>query len=235
MLLLGMLGSTATGSAMAANEAPARPAIGGGGRQPRKVLRWQAGIALLLVIVLLGLKHFVAGRAVGVNPLAALPGGSQLAAGLDIGGIPTDDQLEGLTSSYGVDGVVNLTAPSVGEQATCAYLKVSYMHVLVATGTAPTPTQLHALASFMRNRTSGDAHVFLHDAGGGGVAVATAGMLLLLKGESWPVVQQDLSPGEISSLTAAQMRAITELTSALQAQGKPLRGNPYSGAETGSW
>jgi hypothetical protein len=215
--------------------APARPAIGGGGRQPRKVLRWQAAIALLLIIVLLGLKYFVASRAVGVNPLAALPGGNQVAAGLDIGGIPTDDQLEGLAGSYGVDGVVNLTAPSVGEQVTCAYLKVSYMHALVATGTAPTLTQLRALASFMRSHTSGDAHVFLHDAEGGGVAVATAGMLLLMKGESWPVVQQELSSGEIASLTTSQMQAITELTSALQAQGKPLRGNPYSGVETGSW
>ena len=215
--------------------APARPAIGGGGRQPRKVLRWQAAIALLLIIVLLGLKHFVASRAVGVNPLSALPGGNQVAAGLDIGGIPTDDQLEGLASSYGVDGVVNLTAPSVGEQVTCAYLKVSYMHAMVADGSAPTLAQLRALASFMRSRTSGDAHVFLHDGGGGGVAVATASMLLLMKGESWPLVQQELSSGEIASLTDAQRRSITELTSALEAQGQPVRGNPYSGVETGSW
>ena len=215
--------------------APARPAIGGGGRQPRKVLRWQAAIALLLIIVLLGLKHFVASRAVGVNALAALPAGNQVAAGLDIGGIPTDDQLEGLASSYGVNGIVNLTAPSVGEQATCAYLKLPYMHALVATGTAPSLAQLRTLASFMRSHTSGDAHVFLHDAGGGGVAVTTAGMLLLMKGDSWPLVQQELSSGEIASLSDAQRQAITELTSALQAQGQPIRGNPYSGVETGSW
>jgi hypothetical protein len=154
---------------------------------------------------------------------------------LDIGGIPTDDQLEGLAGSYGVDGVINLSAPSVGEQATCAYLKVSYIHAVVATGTAPTLAQLHTLASFMRSHTSGGAYVFLHDEGGGGVAVATASMLLLMKGESWPVVQQDLNSGEIASLTAAQMQAITELTSGLEAQGKSLHGNPYSGVKTDSW
>lgn len=227
---------------MASNEArgaglpaPARPAIGGGGRQPRKVLRWQAAIGLLLIILMLGLKHYVASRETGTNPLAALSGGNQIAAGLDIGGIPTDDQLEGLAGSYGVDGVINLSAPSVGEQVTCAYLKVSYTHAMVASGTAPTLAQLHTLASFMRSHTSGGAYVFLHDEGGGGVAVATASMLLIMKGEAWPVVQQNLDSGEIASLTPAQMQAITELTSALEAQGKSIHGNPYSGVRTDSW
>lgn len=227
---------------MAANEAPragqpapARSAIGGGGRQPRKVLRWQAAIALLLVILMLGLKHYVASKEQGNNPLAALPGGDQVAAGLDIGGIPTDLQLEGLVGSYGVDGVINLSAPSVGEQAACAFLKVSYIHATVPNGTAPTLAQLRMLASFMRSHTSGGAYVFLHDEAGGGVAVATASMLLLMKGESWPTIQQGLDSGQIASLTAAQMRAMTELTSALQAQNKSLRGNPYSGIETDSW
>lgn len=227
---------------MAANEARraglpvlARPAIGGGGRQPRKVLRWQAAIALLLIIVMLGLKHFVASREEGNNPLAALPGGEQLAAGLDIGGIPTDLQLQGLAGSYGVDAVINLSAPSVGEQATCSYLKISYMHAVVATGAAPTLAQLHTLASFMHSHTSDGTYVFLHDEGGGGVAVATASMLLLVKGESWPVIQQGLNSGQISSLTATQTQDITELRSALQTQGKSLHGNPYSGAKTDSW
>jgi hypothetical protein len=227
---------------MAANEvrrtgrpAPAQPAIGAGGRQPRKVLRRLAAVGILLIILMLGLKHFVASRETGNNPLAALPGGNQLAAGMDVGGIPTDDQLEGLAGSYGVDGVISLSAPSVGEQVTCAYLKVSYMHAVVATGTAPTLAQLRTLASFMHSHTSGGAYVFLHDEGGGGVAVATASMLLLMKGESWPTVQHELDSGEIASVTTGQMQAITELTSALKAQGKSLRGNPYSGAKTDLW
>lgn len=227
---------------MAANEvrraglpALARPAIGGGGRQPRKVLRWQAAIALLLIIAMLGLKHFVAGREEGNNPLAALPGGDQLAAGLDIGGIPTDIELQGLAGSYGVDAVINLSAPSVGEQAACSFLKISYMHAVVATDTAPTLAQLDTLAGFMHSHTSDGAYVFLHDEGGGGVAVATSSMLLLMKGESWPVIQQGLNSGQISSLSTAQTQAITELRTALQAPGKSLHGNPYSGVKIGSW
>lgn len=227
---------------MAANEtrrqtlfAPARPAVGGGGRQPRRVLLWQAAIGVLIIVLGLAAKHVISSRETGNNPLIALPGGNVLAPGIDIGGVATDDQLIGLAGSYDIDAVVNLTNKSVGEQATCAYLHLSYVHMTVPSGAAPTLAQLHTLTSFMHSHTSHGAYVYLHDERGGGAVIATASMLLLLRGESWDAIQQTLDPGEISALTSTQMKAITDLTSALKVQGRSLHGNPYSGAKTDRW
>jgi len=227
---------------MAANEAGnaggpgrARSAIGGGDRQPRKVLLWQTAIGLLLLVLMLGAKQVISGRATGTDPLAGVPGGNQLTAGLDIGGAPTDIYLTGLAGSYRVDGVINLAAPSVGEQATCTYLHLSYMHLNVDSGAAPTLTELRAMANFMRGNTSGGSYVYLHDEGGGGTAVSAASMLLLMRGESWHAVRNMLSAGELASLSGAQAHAIAELTSALDAEGRPIPGNAYSGARVYAW
>jgi hypothetical protein len=227
---------------MATNEARSaglpvqvRSALGGGGWQPRKVLIWEGAIGLLLLVLMLLAKHVISARELGANPLAALPGGKQVAAGLDIGGVPTDVDLTGLAGSYNVDGVVNLTGPKFGEQATCVYLHVSYMQLAVASDAAPTPTQLHTLATFMRSNTSKGDYVYLHDDGGGGIAVSTASMLLIMKGESWQAVQKDLTSGELASLSSGQKRAIAQLTAALAAQGHFLPGNPYAGARIYRW
>lgn len=227
---------------MAANEARSaglpgqvRSAIGGGGRQPRKVLFCAGAIGLLLLVLMLLVKHVISAREFGTNPLAALPGGKQVAAGLDIGGVPTDVDLTGLAGSYNVDGVVNLTGPKFGEQATCAYLHVSYMQLAVAAAAAPPLTQLHTLAAFMHSNTAKGDYVYLHDDGGGGIAVSTASMLLIMKGQSWQAVQKDLTSGELASLSSAQKRAIAQLTAALAAQGHFLPGNPYNGARIYPW
>lgn len=213
----------------------ARPAIGGGDRQPRKVLIWQSAIGLLLLVLMLGAKHVISGRETGTNPLAALPGGSQLTAGLDIGGAPTDFYLTGLAGSYDVDGVISLAAPSVGEQATCAYLHLSYMHMNLTAGAAPTLTELRTMANFMHSNTSGGSYVYLHDEAGGGTAVSAASMLLLMGGESWQAVQNTLSASELASLSGTQKHAIAELVSALDAQGRSIPGNEYNGARVYAW
>ena len=227
---------------MAANEArstglpaQARSAIGGGGRHPRKVLIWECAIGFLLLILMLLAKHVISARETSGNPLAALPGGNQVAAGLDVGGVPTDESLTGLAGSYDVHGVINVSAPSVGEQVTCAYLHLSYMHLTVISSAAPTLAQLRTLATFMRSNTSNGDYVYLHDDGGGGTAVSTASMLLIMKGEPWQTVQKDLTSGELASLTSRQNQSIAQLTAALAAQGHFLPGNPYAGARTYPW
>jgi hypothetical protein len=188
-----------------------------------------------ILVLMLAAKHVIAARETGANPLAALPGGAQVAAGLDIGGVPTDEDLTGLAGSYRVDGVVNLTDPSVGEAATAAFLHLSYLHVPLAADAAPSLPQLRSLAAFIHGNTANGDYVYLHDQGGGGPAVVTASMLLELKGQSWSSIERALTPGEIAALSHEQTQAIADLSAALAAPGKPLPGNQYAGARLDSW
>jgi hypothetical protein len=211
------------------------PAIGGGGRQSRKFLMRLSAVGLLLTITLVAAKHVVAARESGQNPLAWLPAGQAVTAGLDIGGAPTDYTLQALAQSNRVDGVVNIGEPDVAEQVAAASLNMAYMHLPMASGAAPTRIQLRTLANFMRSHASGGACVYLHDDAGGGRAVATAGMLLLLRGESWRNVRREMTAGELSSLSASQSTAVEQLTSALHSQGHSQPGNPYSDSRVYPW
>lgn len=212
-----------------------RPAIGGGGRLPRKLLAREALVVVILAILLLATKHLVAAREVGPDPLAALPGGKTIVAGMDIGGVPDDNDLEALSASYQVDGLVNLSGPSVEEQVTASSLHLGYLQLTLADGAAPTLAQLRTLASFMGSHTVNGNSVYVHDDDGGDRAVATAAMLLLLKGMSWPAVQQAVSTAELNTLYSRQSTAINQLISALNAPGKPINGNPYTGAKVVLW
>src|SRR5450759_4549045 len=117
-----------------------RPAIGTGGRLPRKVLIRRSAVALGL-IVLLGLaKLLVSHLETGGDSLSAPS--RVVAAGLDIGGAPSDYDLQALAASFRVDGVVNLGTPSVAEQVTAASLHQGYLYLAVAPGGAPTRAQL---------------------------------------------------------------------------------------------
>jgi len=212
------------------------PAIGGGGRQPRKVLIWQSVAGLVLIVLLVVVKQAVSARETGgSDPLASLPGGQTVTAGLDIGGVPTDYDLQGLAGSYQVDGVVNLTGPDVAEQVAAASLQLSYIRVTIAPGAAPTRAQLRTLAGFMHSHAVRGFYVYLHDDAGGGRAVAAAAMLLLLRGDPWPSIQEHFTAGELMSLSPGQSRAIGQLESALHFSGRPLPGNPYSGASLDPW
>lgn len=212
-----------------------RSAIGGGGRLPRKLLAREALVVVILAILLLAMKHVVAAREVGPDSLAALPGGKTIVAGMDIGGVPGDRDLEALSISYEVDGVVNLTGPSVEEQVTASSLHLGYLQLTLAEGTAPTLAQLRTLTSFMSSHAADGNDVYIHDDDGSDRAVTTAAMLLLLKGMSWPAVQQAVSAAELRSLSRGQSAAINQLISALSAQGKPVHGNPYTGAKVVLW
>ncbi len=212
-----------------------QPTIGGGGRLPGKVLAWQGVVALVLILLLGVTKHVVAARESGPDPLSALPGGRMVTVGLDIGGAPTDYDLQALGASYKVDGVVNLSGPNVAEQVTTTSLDLGYMRLALASEAAPTWTQLHMLASFMQRYSRGSDSVYLHDGVGGGRTVATAAMLLLLRGEIWSKVQQAMTTAELQSLSIGQSRAIKQLISALHSNDQPRRGNPYSGARIDPW
>jgi hypothetical protein len=213
-----------------------RSAIGGGGRLPREFLRREALGAVILAILLLATKYFVAAREVRPDPLAALPGGRTIVAGMDIGGVPSDDDMLALSStSYQVNGLVNLAGPSVEQQVTAASLHLSYLSLPLAEGAAPVLAQLRTLTSFMSGHAVGGNSVYVYDGDGGARAVTTAAMLLLLKGMPWPTVRQSVSVAELSTLDSQQSAAISQLISALSAQGKPAHGNPYAGAKVVAW
>ena len=211
-----------------------QPAIGGGGRLRRKVLLWQGVIALALVVLLAITKQMVTAREVGPDPLGALPGGETI-AGLAIGGAPADYQLEALAASYHIDGVASLQGRSVAEQVTAASLHLAYLSLDVPADGAPTWAQLQTLAAFMRAHTKNGDSVYVHDDVGGGRAVATACMLLLLRGTSWAAVQRDVTGTGLNTMSPAQSRAVSQLNSALHSRGGSPLDNPYSKARIDPW
>jgi hypothetical protein len=212
------------------------PAVGGGGRRSSKILVRLSAIALGLILLLGLTKHVVASREVGPDSLSALAGGRSVTVGMDIGGLPTDTDLQALAGSYRVVGVVNLAGASVAEQVTAVSLHQAYLYLAVAPGAAPTWAQLKQLASFMSSHTSAGHSVYVHDDVGGGRAVTTADMLLLLRGEPWSAVSRWMTDTEEQSLSDGQIRAIQELISALSNPHLRLSpGNPYANARIEPW
>jgi hypothetical protein len=211
----------------------AQPAIGASGRLPRSVIIWRCAIALGLIL-LLGVTKIVVTH-LQVTTLTMGPPDYVIAAGLDIGPAPTDDGMQEMATYFRVDAVINLDTPNVEEQATAASLHLAYRYLPLASGTAPTWAQLRTLVVFMRAHTAGGGAVFVHDDVGGGRAVATAAMLLLLRGETWPKVTSQLSGAELQTLTAGQLVAINQLSTALRLPGSRMPANPYSAARIDPW
>jgi hypothetical protein len=213
-----------------------RPAVGVGGLLPRKVLIRRSVVAFVLILLLGLVKQVITSREIGPDPLSVLPGGRSVTVGLDIGGAPTDYDLQALADSYKVDGDINLGGVSVAEQVTAASLHLAYLRLAVAPGEAPTLVQLSVMVGFMRSHTSQDRSVYLHDDVGGGRAVATADMLLLLRGESWSAVSKGVTAAEQRSLSASQMRSIQQLINSLSHQGlHSSSSNPYAAAQVEPW
>ncbi len=217
---------------------PARSsaAIGEGGRLSRKILV-QRGVIVLGLILLLGLtKHVVTSQEIGLNSLNALSGGRTVAVGLDIGGLPTDYDLQALADSYHVDGVMSLDGASLAEKVTAVSLHQKYLYLTVIPQRAPTWAELMTLLTFLRNYASRGHSVYLHDDVGGGRAVATANMLLLLRGEKWSTTSQRMTAAEKASLSPPQLKAIQQLESALRYPGHDsFPNNPYAAARVENW
>ena len=76
--------------------------------------------------------------------------------------------------------------------------------------------------------------MFLHDDVGGGRAVTTAAMLLLLRGQSWPTVSAELTTAELAALSAGQRVAINRLEAALHTVRVPGR-KPGAAVRLDQW
>jgi hypothetical protein len=208
------------------------PVVGGGGRLPRSTLVWRGAVALTVILLLLVAKLGVSHGVIKVRTM--IPPSHAVADGLLVGAAPSDSDLQQLASDLHVRGVVNLSAPSVAEQVTAASLHLGYLSLPLPDQASPSWPQLRQLASFARRYTAGGASVFLHDDVGGGRAVVTAVMLLLLRGQAWPEVSAELTPQEFLSLCDCQRRDINRLRSALRATG-PKGRNPYAAARLDPW
>jgi hypothetical protein len=213
-----------------------RPMLGGGGRLPRQTLIRRGAVAVALAAALLAAKLGVSHGVIKVRTL--IPPSHAVAAGLLVGAAPSDADLQQLAEEFHVDGVVNLSAPNVAEQATAASLHLGYLHLPLADQQSPTWPDLQKLAGFMRAYTAGSANVFIHDDAGGGRAVVTAAMLLLLRGQAWPAVSAELTSDELGSLCDCQRRAIGRLVLALHPSGstnRSLAHDPYAAARLDPW
>ena len=217
------------------------PAIGPGGPLPRRVRRRRVAAAFVLLL-LLGVAKLEIPRAAEAH-LAAGPG-RLVVPGLVVGAAPSDVDLEELADTGQIGGVVNVGAPSVAERVTAAALHLSYLHLSVPRGGAPTWRQLRVLVLFMRIHTTKGDSVYLHDDTGDGRAVTAAAMLLMLRGQSRYGTIAGTAPtsagsgagtGTGAGAGSTQRLAIRQLGSALRPGHGPLPGNPYSAARRDSW
>jgi len=211
----------------------ARPAIGASGKLPRRVIVGRSAVALAL-LVLLGVAKLLVSHLV-VTPVTMSPPDYVIAAGLDVGAAPDDAGLQQLATYFRVAALINLASPDVLEQATAASLRENYLYIPVAPGAAPSLAQLRVMAGFMRTNTAHGGSVFVHDDIGGGRAVATAAMLLLLRGETWPTVTAQLTKADLQTLNAGELVAINQLSSALYGPGSRSPANPYAAARIDRW
>lgn len=210
-----------------------RPALGSGGRLPRRV-RTRRSLMLVALILLLGAAKLAVGQGI-IKVQSDGPSGLVVAQGLLVGTPPTDEDLVELASDYQVDGVVNLSAPSIAEQVTAASLHQAYLYLPLASHASPTWPDLRELAAFMRAHTAGGTSVYVYDDDGGGPSVTTAAMLLLLRGQAWTAVSAELTKAELSSMCDCQRRALQDLRSALNPTGHVLAANPYAAVRLDPW
>ena len=183
--------------------APVRitPAIGAGGRLPRRILIRRYALALTLILALGLGKILIANKAISTVSLT-LPD-RVVTSGLIIGAAPADTDLEDFAADFSVDAVVNVGSPSVAEQVTTASLHQQ--------------------------------------------AVTTVAMLLLLRGQTWTAVVNQITPAGLRSLDARQQLALNQLISALHQAGpqgpqgpqspqsREPSGNPYAAASLEPW
>jgi hypothetical protein len=172
----------------------------------------------------------------GIIPVSSpRPAVQAVASGLLIGGTPSDADLQNLADGYRVDAVVNLDAPSVAEQVTATSLHQAYLYLPLSAGMSPTWAQLRVLAGFMRRYTARGGSVYLHDDVGGGRAVTTAAMLLLLRGQTWSAASAEITTPDLDSLSDGQWLAVERLEDALHPAGPHPAGRSGATVRLDPW
>lgn len=209
------------------------PAVGPGGRLPRRVLLRRAALALVLAALLV-IAKLVVSRLEARDYAKGWPG-HVLGHGLIVGRPPTDYELKSLAGTLRVAGVINLGTPIAAEEQTALGLDQGYEFLAMKPDGSPTWDQLRAMAGFVRKYTTGGSAVYVNDNEGGGPSAAAAAMLLLLRGQSWPSISARMTHDELRSMCACQLRAIRQLGSALSHPGRVPAGGAYAAARKVPW
>jgi hypothetical protein len=209
------------------------PAIGAGIALPRRI-RLRRGAVVLTLILLLGLAKVLISTGI-IQVSSPRPAVQTVVPGLFIGGTPSDADLQNLADGYQVDAVVNLDAPNVAERATTASLHQAYLYLPLSAGMSPTSAQLRTLASFMRRYTARGGWVYVHDDVGGGRAVTTAAMLLLLRGQTWSAASAEITTADLDSLSDGQRLAVKRLEDALHPAGPHPAGTSGATVRLDPW
>ncbi|SCL24184.1 hypothetical protein GA0070624_2873 [Micromonospora rhizosphaerae] len=201
---------------------------------PGHLVRGRALAARLLVLVTFAV---LAGGALGLKaagrgerePLPPLPGVARVTPHVLRGGQPDDFQLRLLRDSYHVRAIVNLRHASGAESDIAASFGLDFLGLPLAVGEAPTTADLATLASFVRRYENGSAVVLVHDDVGGGRAVTTGLMLLMLRGESLDAVTGTLPAADKRHLSAGQWDALRALNQVLAGPGRATPGTRVGG------
>jgi hypothetical protein len=172
----------------------------------------------------------------GNPPVPPLAGAVRVTQNLLRGGQPDDFDLASMAKQYRVRAVVNISGPSVAERAVSQALHQGYLESPVAAGAAPSWPQLATIAEFVHRYTAKNQLVYLHDDNGGGRALATTRMLLLLRGQPLQQVVP-ATRGYEQSMSSQQVLDVFELAAALISGHRVRRTsqNPYADAHLVRW
>jgi len=217
---------------------PATPAIGGRGWLPRHTRIIRVIVVLAAVIVLLGAKILLASVSGRTTSSPRHPGLAIVSPGLLSGSKPSDVDLHSMAERWNVRAVANVGQPSIEERAVTAGLQQGYLESPLAARQAPTWPQLENLGRFLQLQRGGGI-AYIHDDGeaGGGRAVVTAQMLLLLSGTSLPEVLRKMTAEDYRSLSNEQLIRVRDLATALEyPDGAPRdSSNVFSEAHRIEW
>ncbi|HTV12904.1 MAG TPA: hypothetical protein VME20_13700 [Acidimicrobiales bacterium] len=214
------------------DETASLPGLGGGTWLPRaSVLRRLAVVPL--VVVLLLLAKVVVGHLEQNDSLANLPHASRMAPNLFVGGPPTDAGSLVLANNLDVDGVIDVTGASIAVEASSGFLHQGFLLESVDPGRAPTVAQLRAMVAFVSRYALKDKNVYLYDDTGGGRALVTSAMLVVLRAPSSQGAHGALSQRQWHQLSATQRKAFDQVQAAVTGEAK-LAG-PYAPLRSVRW
>jgi hypothetical protein len=218
----------------AAHRSAVTPAVGFGHLIRGRALVGRLLLLAIVVALAAGALWFKTLTRANPDALPPLPGVARVTPHVIRGGQPADFDLLQLRNAYRVRAVVTLRLSAADTEGDIAAgFGLGFLPLPIATDEAPTAAGLATLVAFLRRYATGSAVVYIHDDIGGGRAITTGLMLLMLRGESLGAATSTLLPGEERRLSPHQWTALVSLFQALTEQANPA--NAYREAVSLRW